>query len=135
VLAVDAAELEMFERTWDVAGLPAEEILSRDVKEYEVGRGRTISIAQIETVGDALFERRDELLEALRARREREGQLLSELMVTDILAKGSELLVAGDAGLLDRAFGHRPAGGVVDLPGVMSRKKQVAPRLLTAASR
>jgi manganese-dependent inorganic pyrophosphatase len=56
-------------------------------------------------------------------------------MVTDILAKGSEPLVAGDAGLLDRAFGHRPADGVVDLPGVMSRKKQVAPRLPTAASR
>jgi inorganic pyrophosphatase/exopolyphosphatase len=49
VLAVDATELgrEMFERTSDVAGMPAEEILSRDVKEYKVGRGRTISIAQI----------------------------------------------------------------------------------------
>jgi manganese-dependent inorganic pyrophosphatase len=137
VLAVDATELgrEMFERTSDVTGLPAEEIVSRDVKEYEVGRGQTISIAQIETVGDALLERRDELLEALRARREREGQLLSALMVTDILAKGSELVVAGDIGLLERAFGQRTADGVVDLPGVMSRKKQVAPRLLTAASR
>jgi manganese-dependent inorganic pyrophosphatase len=137
VLAVDATELgrEMFERTSDVTGLPAEEIVSRDVKEYEVGRGQTISIAQIETVGDALLERRDELLEALRARREREGQLLSALMVTDIVAKGSELLVAGDVGLLERAFGQRTADGVVDLPGVMSRKKQVAPRLLTAASR
>jgi manganese-dependent inorganic pyrophosphatase len=109
--------------------------VARDVKEYEVGRGQTISIAQIETVGDALLERRDELLEALRARREREGQLLSALMVTDILAKGSELVVAGDIGLLERAFGQRTADGVVDLPGVMSRKKQVAPRLLTAASR
>ena len=137
VLAVDATKLgrEMFERTSDVTGLPAEEILSRDVKEYEVGRGQTISIGQIETVGDALLERRDELLEALRARREREGQLLSALMVTDILAKGSELLVAGDVVLLERAFGQRTADGVVDLPGVMSRKKQVAPRLLTAASR
>jgi manganese-dependent inorganic pyrophosphatase len=137
VLAVEATELgrEMFERTSDVTGLPAEEILARDVKEYEVGRGRSISIAQIETVGDALLERRDELLAALRARREREGQLLSALMVTDILAKGSELLVAGDVGVLERAFGNRQVDGVVDLPGVMSRKKQVAPRLLTAASR
>jgi manganese-dependent inorganic pyrophosphatase len=137
VLAVDATELgrEMFERTSDVTGLPAEQILSRDVKEYEVGRDRTISIAQIETVGGAQLERRDELLEALRARREREGQLLSALMVTDILAQGSELLVAGDVGVLERAFGHPRVDGVVDLPGVMSRKKQVAPRLLTAASR
>jgi manganese-dependent inorganic pyrophosphatase len=137
VLAVEATELrrEMFQCTSDVTGLPAEEILARDVKEYAVGRGRTISIAQIETVGDALLERRDELPEALRARREREGQLLSALMFTGILAKGSELLVAGDVGVLERACGNRQVDGVVDLPVVMSRKKQVAPRLLTAASR
>jgi manganese-dependent inorganic pyrophosphatase len=56
-------------------------------------------------------------------------------MVTDILGNGSELVVAGDIALLERAFGQRTADGVVDLPGAMSRKKQVAPRLLTAASR
>src|SRR5687768_2832602 len=67
VLAVDATQLgrEMFEQTADVSEVPAAEILARDAKEYEVGAGQTISIAQIETVGDALLERKRELLEAL----------------------------------------------------------------------
>jgi manganese-dependent inorganic pyrophosphatase len=136
VLALDATEFgrEMFERTADVSHVPADEILRRDAKEYEVAGGQTISIAQIETVGAGLLDRRDELLDALRSERERRGYALFALMVTDILAKGTELLVAGDTGSLERAFGERPHAGVISLPGVMSRKKQVAPRLMAAAS-
>ena len=52
-------------------------------------------------------------------------------MVTDILAKGTKLLVAGEHGPLERAFGQ-PVRRRLDLPGVMSRKKQVAPKLLAA---
>jgi manganese-dependent inorganic pyrophosphatase len=40
--------------------------------------------------------------------------------------------VAGDAGPVERAFGVQARKNVLDLPGVMSRKKQVAPRLLAA---
>jgi manganese-dependent inorganic pyrophosphatase len=53
-------------------------------------------------------------------------------MVTDILAKHTELYVSGDAGPLEQAFGVDAQDGVIPLPGVMSRKKQVAPRVLAA---
>ena len=43
----------MFEATSDVSEVDAEEIVTRDAKEYAVGDGQTICIAQIETVGDA----------------------------------------------------------------------------------
>ena len=135
-LDVDAAQFgrEMFEAGSDVSEASAEEIVQRDAKEYEVGQG-TISIAQIETVGGALDDRRDELLTALEQARERKGHMLSALMVTDILAKGTQLLVAGDSAPIHRAFGADDgddSDGIVDLPGVMSRKKQVAPVLLGA---
>jgi manganese-dependent inorganic pyrophosphatase len=55
-------------------------------------------------------------------------------MVTDILAKGTQLLVAGDARPVERAFGESAVDGTIPLPGVMSRKKQVAPRLMAAAA-
>ena len=137
VLELDATEFgrEMFERTSDVSQVPAAEILARDAKQYEVAAGRTLSIAQIETVGDSLLERKDELLEALGSQREREGHVLSALMVTDILAKGTELLVAGDKTPLERAFGRPADNGLLSLPGVISRKKQVAPKLMAAAAR
>jgi manganese-dependent inorganic pyrophosphatase len=136
-LAVDATALgrEVFEQTANVSEVPAAELVQRDAKEYEVGAGRTISIAQVETVGSSLLERKDELLEALSSLREREGHVLSALMITDILAKGTDLLVAGDKAPLERAFGRPADDGLVSLPGVISRKKQVAPKLLEAAAR
>jgi manganese-dependent inorganic pyrophosphatase len=137
VLVLDATEFgrEMFEETSDVSGLPAEEIISRDVKEYEARGGQAICIAQVETVGLSLLERKDELLAALAAARERKGYAVMALMITDILSKGTELLAVGDRGAIDRAFGESAVDGVVSLPGVMSRKKQVAPQLLAAAGR
>jgi len=133
VVHLDAREFgrEMFERGSDVADASAEEIATRDAKEYHVDSG-TISIAQIETVGETLLARSDELLEATKAFREQRGHVLSALMVTDILSKGTHLLVAGDGAPVERAFGKAPEDGVVDLPDVMSRKKQVAPALMAA---
>jgi manganese-dependent inorganic pyrophosphatase len=55
-------------------------------------------------------------------------------MLTDILAGHTRLLVAGNTALAERAFGQPVVGGAIELPGVMSRKKQVAPGLLASAS-
>jgi manganese-dependent inorganic pyrophosphatase len=132
VLALDAGELgrEMFEATADVSEVPAEEIVARDAKEYQLGSGQTICIAQIEVVGKTLLERRSELLEAMRRERERRHLHLFALMITDVISKGTDMLVAGDVGSVARTFGVSPQDSTIELPGVMSRKKQVAPRLL-----
>ncbi len=133
-LAFDAAAFgrEMFEQTSDTSRTPAEDIVSRDAKEYQASSGQTVCIAQIETVGGSLIERREELLEAMQAARERGDHALYALMVTDILTKGTKLLVSGNSAPLERAFECEEDDGVIDLPGVMSRKKQVAPKLLAA---
>ena len=136
VLEVDATEFgrEMFERTSDLEQVPAEEIVGRDAKDYDAG-AHTLRIAQVETVGQDLSERRDELIHALDEVREKEGYALAALMVTDIMGKGSKLYVSGERPAVERAFGRdRDGEGVIDLPGVMSRKKQVAPKLLAALS-
>jgi manganese-dependent inorganic pyrophosphatase len=134
VLDLDATEFgrSMFEATSDVSHVDAEKLVARDAKVYEVGGGDTICIAQVETVGAALLDRRDELIEELERARRQGGHLVYTLMVTDIIAKGTELLAVGDRGVLERAFGEPTHEGVIDLPGVMSRQKQVAPKLLAA---
>jgi manganese-dependent inorganic pyrophosphatase len=134
VLEVEALDFgrEMFESTSDVSGLPAEEIISRDAKEYQSAGGQTVCIAQVETVGRSLLGRKDELLAAMRTERERQGYAFFALMVTDILSKVTDLLVSGDKGSVERALGQTATDGVIELPGVISRKKQVAPRLLAA---
>jgi manganese-dependent inorganic pyrophosphatase len=133
VLAVDSAQFgrEMFEATSDVSQVSAEEIISRDAKVYHVSGGE-ICIAQVEVVGKALQERKQELLDALVEARASKGLHLYALMVTDVLSKGTDLLVAGDTLGAARAFGAAPSDGEIELPGVMSRKKEVAPKLLAA---
>ncbi len=134
VLAIDAHELgrDMFESTSDVSEISAGDIIRRDAKRYQVGGGQEICIAQVEVVGDALLDRKDELLEAMREERENKELALYALMVTDVLEKGTEMLVAGDVATVARSLGVEPTDGTIGLPGVMSRKKEVAPKLMTA---
>jgi manganese-dependent inorganic pyrophosphatase len=134
VLAADARRLgrEMFESTADVSEVSADEIIKRDAKRYQVRGGHEICIAQIEVVGPALAARKDELLQALREEREDRDLALYALMVTDVLEKGTEMLVAGDVAAVARSLGAEHSDGTIELPGVMSRKKEVAPKLMTA---
>ncbi|MHB1569095.1 MAG: putative manganese-dependent inorganic diphosphatase [Solirubrobacteraceae bacterium] len=134
VLAIDAEQLgrEMFEATSDVSDLSADEIVTRDAKRYQLRGGQEICIAQVEIVGDALLERHDELMAALDRQRSERELAMYALMVTDVAAKGTVMLVAGDSAAVARSFGTEQSDGTVDLPGVMSRKKEVAPRLMTA---
>jgi manganese-dependent inorganic pyrophosphatase len=133
VLAIDALAFgqDMFEETSDVSGVSAEDLLRRDSKTYESGSGHPFLVAQVEVVGKGLMERKDELLKVMRRERSNQGLLLYALMVTDVLSKGTDLLVDGDVQAVARAFGVEPDDSTLRLPGVMSRKKQVAPKLLS----
>ncbi len=134
LLGIDAQAFgrEMFEATSDVSGVSATEIVARDAKEYGLPNGETISIAQVETVGKRILERRAELLDAIEEVREHNEYGIAALMVTDILERETALIGCGDTATLERAFGPRDGDGVIALPGVMSRKKQVVPALLGA---
>jgi manganese-dependent inorganic pyrophosphatase len=68
----------------------------------------------------------------MRKARENRALQLYALMVTDVLTKGTDLLVAGDIAGVARAFGLHAHDSEIELPGVMSRKKEVAPKLLAA---
>ncbi|QYJ17027.1 Cobalt-dependent inorganic pyrophosphatase [Rubrobacter xylanophilus DSM 9941] len=135
LLGLDAREfgMEMFEASSDVSGLSAEEIVTRDAKEYGTSGGDRLCIAQVETVGRGLLERREELLEALERMRREKNYVVAALMVTDIMERGTELLCVGDRSIVERAFGGRVENNGLHLPGVMSRKKQVAPKILAVA--
>jgi manganese-dependent inorganic pyrophosphatase len=134
VLELDAEDYgrRMFEETSDVSAVSADDLVKRDAKGYHSGNGTPFVIAQVEVVGKGLLDREDELLEAMGRERSKQGVDLYALMVTDVLDKATDLLVSGDMGAVSRAFAVEPENGrcKLELPGVMSRKKQVAPKLL-----
>jgi manganese-dependent inorganic pyrophosphatase len=115
-----------------VADVPAENLVRRDAKAYQSGNGTPFVIAQVEVVGKGLLDREQELMKAMNHERASQHVELYALMVTDVLDKVTDLLVDGDVAAVARAFGVEPNGHKLTLPGVMSRKKQVAPKLLSA---
>jgi manganese-dependent inorganic pyrophosphatase len=134
VLELDAREFgrRMFAETSDVSGVAAADLVKRDAKAYQSGSGTPFVIAQVEVVGKGLLEREHELIEAMQHERGSQHVELYALMVTDVLDKVTDLLIDGDVAAVARAFGVEPNGRKLTLPGVMSRKKQVAPKLLSA---
>lgn len=120
------------ERAKHTRFVPAE-ILAQDLKTYYFGDAK-IAIAQVETVNaDTLLAGKSSLLSQMNKLAEDREYETVALMVTDIIREGTELLVAGKTRLVERAFDVKLSDGSVFLPGVISRKKQVASRLVEAA--
>lgn len=120
---------EMYNAKFDMAALSAEEMIGNDLKRFAFD-SHTVAVAQIE-VGDKdlLLARKEEILAAMRAFREQENLDLMVLMITDIPRGGTELLAVGQTRPVERAFGEPFQDNALYLPGVMSRKKQVIPRI------
>lgn len=114
--------------------LPPQEIIQNDLKEFQIGDFH-VSISQFSALDPAaMVKRRAEIQAALEEVRRAEVYDISILVVTDILHGNSKLIFAGQpAVLITAAFGQPDADGVITLPGVMSRKKQVVPPLVEAA--
>jgi len=112
----------------------AERVVRADVKEYRVG-DVVAAIAQYEAVDLApVMERAEEVRSAMRAYMEQRGYDLVVLMATDVVREGSEIFAVGKTRLIERALDVSLAQGSAWLPGVLSRKKQIAAKLVDATS-
>ncbi len=107
----------------------ADDILDTDRKSYDIG-GVHVSIGQVEVTGlEGMHQRREELVQALQDRRERENLALSALMVTDIVTGVSHLLCQGENWILTSLPFTRIDDHEFDLDTMVSRKKQLVPTL------
>lgn len=110
-----------------------EAIVGADAKEFEAGE-KTVLIAQYETASPAkILDYKEDLVARLEKLVHDRGYEFALLMITDVIAEGSELLIAGNPRVAERAFGVSFAEGSVWIPGILSRKKQVVPRILDYA--
>lgn len=114
-------------------GFTPAQMVSRDIKRFEIG-GKAVYIGQYETVNkEPVLGQAGELLEAMEAyRAEHEGDTLV-LLVTDIIEEGSQVFACGETELVERGLGICADPRGVWMPGVLSRKKQVAAPLIEAA--
>lgn len=101
--------------------------LESDRKVFEEN-GWHISISQIEELGlDEFWKREKDLQAALHTLLAKHDLHFACLMVTDITRHHSVLLVAGDQRVIDAIDYPLAKEHVYDMPGVVSRKKQLFP--------
>jgi len=109
---------------------PPDKIVRSDYKVYDEG-GARFAVAQVEELGFGNFWGQAKALSAaLEGLCAAEQLLFASLLVTDINTQNSLLVVKGDSEVVARiSYHHVEQDEVFDLPGIVSRKKQLIPYL------
>lgn len=105
-------------------------VIRSDFKIYEEDSTR-FSVSQVEELGFGNFwNHSKKILNALEKVQSDEKLTFAALLVTDINTQNSLLLVKGDADFISRInYPHVEKDEIFDLPGIVSRKKQLIPYL------
>jgi len=129
---INSFGMELFQSRSIGEVFSADKIVRSDVKEYRAG-DIVAAVAQYESVDlISVMDNLEEVRESMKALLVQKGYDLVLLMATDILREGSEILAVGKVRMAERALGISLASGSAWMPGVLSRKKQVAARLMEA---
>lgn len=127
---LDEYGLAMLKAGADLSDKSLEDLLSLDAKEFTFGEVKSV-VAQVNAVDiNDVLNRKDELVSLLNKNVADNGLNLFFFVVTDILNNDSTAVVVGDAAeAAAKSFGKELVNDLVELPGVVSRKKQIVPVL------
>ena len=132
ISGVNSKELadEIFNSGSVILANPPEKVVRSDFKIYEE-EGIRYAVSQVEELGFGNFwQHAKPIANAVKDLREEERLAFAALLVTDINTQNSLLLVKGDAAIIDRiSYPHVEQDEIFDMPGVVSRKKQLIPYL------
>ena len=109
---------------------PADKVIRSDFKIYEEDAVR-FSVSQVEELGfDNFWSHSAELSAAITELRTDEKLTFAAVLITDINTQNSLMLIKGDPDFIRRiSYTHIEQDEIFDLPGVVSRKKQLIPYL------
>jgi len=120
---------EMFRAGSHLKGKSPEEIFYQDFKKFTVEE-ETFGVGQISSMNvDELKEIRTRLIPFLKNECGKNGMSMVFFLLTNIMEGSSELLCYGENSdrLVEDSFRVKKENGVYQLPGVVSRKKQLIP--------
>lgn len=134
IAGVEPEELmnEIFQVGSLIAKSTPEDVILSDRKVFHHLDKYHFAISQVEEVGFEEFDKREsELLAILKEQQTQQKLHLAGLLVTDVVNGNSQLLAVAFPAILDMLPFRRLSDNLFDLPGVMSRKKQVLPQVLS----
>lgn len=133
-IQLETLGVEIFSAASDIAKKTPYELLMNDYKEFSIGE-RKMAVGQVTCMDiQELCEKEAELIAEMRELMENKGLNMMLFMETDILKEGTRLLFVGDGSeniqaLVSDAFNQTAEKEYIFLPQVMSRKKQIIPKL------
>lgn len=109
---------------------PPAKVVRSDFKIYDED-GVRFAVSQVEELGfDNFWQHAKPICQALADLRADEKLAFAALLITDINTQNSLLIVKGDPEFIRRiSYAHVEQNEIFDLPGVVSRKKQLVPYL------
>ena len=115
-----------------LASRTPDEIVNTDFKQYEAA-GLKFGISQVEVTNRSqLAEYMGALGDALKKQRDTHGLDFAMLMVTDVVRRGSRLLITNDIPALEGLPFPKREDGTLNADGLVSRKMQLLPTILGA---
>jgi manganese-dependent inorganic pyrophosphatase len=119
---------EIFSSGSVILANPPDKVIRSDYKLYEED-GLRFAVSQVEELGFGNFWQHSRpLADALEALCRTEGLAFACLLITDINTQNSLLLVKGDREFIARInYPHVEKDEIFDMPGIVSRKKQLIP--------
>lgn len=127
---VEDFAMKMFKAGTSLEGKKPEELLNTDVKNF-VFDGDTVRICQIFTMDpDSIAAVEESLKETMEDYVKKEAVASFILMITDIFREVSDIIVVGGfKEALAREFGKEIRGDKFSAEGLLSRKKQLVPKV------
>ncbi|WP_283678178.1 manganese-dependent inorganic pyrophosphatase [Lentilactobacillus sp. Marseille-Q4993] len=125
--------IEMLKAGTNTDAKSDKELIDSDAKSFNLG-GKNIRIDQINVVDfDDILKRKSDILAAMKQEADEENYDLFLVLITNVLNSDSKMFVLGEpAEAVEKAFNKKIADSTLELPGVVSRKKQVVPQLTDA---
>ena len=126
---LQAYGLDMLKAGTDLSDYTAEELINIDSKPFTTN-GIKYQVAQVNTASivDVLKDK-EKIEEAMAKHMHENEEELFVFLITDIIGNNSQVIALGKQDVVERAFDVKLEENTAFLSGVVSRKKQVVPRI------
>jgi manganese-dependent inorganic pyrophosphatase len=123
---------KMFKAKSDISGINLKDLILQDFKKYSE-KNVNFGIGVCETVlPETVLEKKQEILKLLPQIKKQKKLDLMFFAVVDIIKKQTYLFVDGEEEKLiaKKSFKKKSKDDLIFLPGIVSRKKQIAPEII-----
>ena len=122
---------QMFKAGTNLEGKTIEEIINTDIKVFQI-EDEKIAVSQVLTLSsEEILEKKEDYIATMEKLKEAKGYSTLVIFITDIMKKGSFMLYCEEEkNKLENAFRLDKIYQGIFLEGVLSRKKQIIPKLM-----